>query len=242
MMALRRAAERRCERRHGRDVWRTFFPEYGNGPLARGFGALEGLDEDRRRPGPSAVRHRHRDAEVVTYVREGAMAHDDTTGCSGVVSAGEMMRRTTDRSVRHRESNASHTHDLQLFHLWIRCAETGLPPDVEQKRFSAGDRRSALCVVASPDGRNGSIRIHQDVAIYSALLHAGQHVIHELLPERRAWLQVLAGSVRVGDVVLAPGDGAGIIDDRAVSLTAQEAGEILLVDLGADGSSITMTG
>ena len=115
----------------------------------------------------------------------------------------------------------------------------GLEPGYEQKRFSAAERRAGLCVVASPDARRGSLRIHQDALIYSAMLDPGQHVVHELSPGRRAWLHLVQGEAVLGDIVLTTGDGAGFAAERAVSLTAQEETEILLIDLGVEspGSS-----
>jgi redox-sensitive bicupin YhaK (pirin superfamily) len=130
--------------------------------------------------------------------------------------------------------NASRTEWAQVFQIGLRPWQRGLESGYEQKRFSAAERRDGLCVVASPDGRKGSLRIHQDALVYSAMLDPGQHVVHELSPGRKAWLHVVQGEITLGDLVLTTGDGAGLTDERAVSLTAQAKTEILLLDVGVE--------
>lgn len=233
MITLRRDKQRRHVKRGEQDVWLTFSAEDRADPLADGFGNLEILNEDHLPPGAGTgvPLHRHHDAEIVTYVHEGALAYEDSTGRSGVIQTGEFQRMTAGRGIRHSESNASSTDWAHCFQIWLRPSEAGLAPTREQKRFSAAERRGALCVVASPDGQNGSMRLHQDALIHSALLDSGQHVVHALSRGRCAWLHVVRGEVMLDDVVLARGDGAGVTSDRAVSLTAQSESEILLVDL-----------
>ncbi len=232
MITLRRAEERLCTRRRKQEVWRSFDPDSPSDPLAGGFGALEILDEDRLRPGAAVPGHPQREAEIVTYVREGALAYEDSTGRSGVIHAGEFRRVSAGQGIHHRETNASRTEGAHVIQMWLRPSEAGLKPDDEQKRFSAAERRGELCVVASFDGRRGSLRIHQDALMYSAMLDPGQHVVHELSQGRSAWLHLVKGEVTLGDVVLTTGDGAGVTAERAVSLTAREETEILLFDLG----------
>jgi len=232
MITLRRAEERHHDQRRKREVWLTFHPSDRADPLADGFGTLEILDEICLSPGGGVPRRPPRDAEIVTYIREGALACEDSTGRSGVVHAGEFQRMTTGRSIRHRETNASRTHWARIFQIWLRPSEAELESGHEQKRFSAAERRGVLRVIASPDARRGSLRIHQDALMYSALLDPGQHVVHELSPGRRAWLHLVQGEVTLGDVVLTTGDGAAVRAERAVSFTAQEETEILLLDLG----------
>ncbi|HTE55961.1 MAG TPA: pirin family protein [Kofleriaceae bacterium] len=226
-----RAAQRRHDRRRKRDAWLTFEPRVGADPCA-GFGALELLDEDRLQPGASIARRPRQAAEIITYVREGALAYEDSTGRSGVIHAGEFQRLTAGPAMRHSETNASRTEPAHIFQIWVRPSGAELEPGREQKRFSAADRRGGLCVIASPDARRGSLRIGQDALVYSAMLDPGQHVVHALSQGRGAWLHLVHGEVSLGDVVLTTGDGAGITADRAVSLTAREQSEILLFDLG----------
>jgi redox-sensitive bicupin YhaK (pirin superfamily) len=203
-------------------------------PLAGGLGTLETLNEERLPPGAGTPRHSHHDAEVVTYAREGALAYENSQGCSGVIQTGEFQRMTPGRGIRHNETNASRTEWAQVFQIGLRFWQTGLDSGYEQKRFSAAERRDGLCVVASPDARRGSLRIHQDALVYSAMLDPGQHVVHELSPGRKAWLHVVQGEITLGDLVLTTGDGAGLTDERAVSLTAQAKTEILLLDVGVE--------
>ena len=234
MITLSRAKDRQHERHRKQETWLTFSPQEGADPLADGFGTLEILTEDRLLPGAGIPRHSHNHAEIVTYVREGALAYEDSMGCSGVIHAGEFQRMTPGRGIRRSEMNASRTDDVHVFQVGLRSWEADLDSGHEQKRFSAAERRAGLCVVASPDARRGSLRIHQDALLYSAMLDPGQHVVHELSQGRRAWLHLVHGEVTIGDLVMTTGDGAGITAERAVSLTAREGSEILLLDLGVE--------
>jgi quercetin 2,3-dioxygenase len=233
MITLRKAGERHHDRRRKHEVWLTFDPHDRADPLADGFGALEVLDEGQLSPGAGLPRRRQREAEVIIYVRGGALAYDDSTGRSGVIQAGEFQRTTAGRGNYQSETNASRTNWAQVFQICLRPARDGLEPGNEQKRFSAAQRRGGFCVVASPDARRGSLRIHQDALLYSAMLDPGTHVVHELSQGRSAWLHLIEGEATLGDVVLSGGDGAGLTAERAVSLTARSETEILLVDLGA---------
>lgn len=229
MITLRRGDERRQDPEGRQEAWVTFHPQDRTGPLVDGFGVLERLEERRLPPGGALRRHRHREAEVVTYVREGALAYEDSPGHSGVIQAGEFERQTAGS--RHRETNASQTDATHLFRIWLHPWEAGLAPSREQRRFSVAQRHGGLCLVVSPDARKGSLRIHQDVLVYSALLDPGQHVIHELPSGRRAWLHLVEGEATLGELLLTAGDGAGVEAERAVSFTVRERAEVLLLDL-----------
>ena len=231
MITVRRAKERHHERRRRQEAWLTFDPQNRADPLADGFGALEALSEDRLPPGAAVPNHPFHDAEIVTYVREGALAFDDSTGHSGVIQAGEFHRMTVGRGIHVSDSNASRSDWAHVFRICLRLPEAGHVAVREQKRFSAAERRGGLCVVASPDARRGSLRIQQDVRLYSAMLDPGQHVVHELSQGRSGWLHVVQGEVRLGDLVLTTGDGAGFTGERSVSVTAVEEAEILLLDV-----------
>ena len=232
MITLSRAQERHHERHRKQEVWLTFRAGQVGGPFAGGFGALWGLREERLRPGSGPPRHRHREVEIITFVREGVLAYEDSVDPPGVIHAGEFQCVTAGSGIRHRETNPSRTQWAHVFQIWLRPSHAGLEPRREQKRFSAAERRGRLCVVASADAQRGSLRIQQDALMCSAVLDPGQHVVHELSPERIAWLHIVEGEVALGDVVLTTGDGAGVMAERAVSLTAQAETEILLVDLG----------
>jgi redox-sensitive bicupin YhaK (pirin superfamily) len=231
MITLRRARERRHERRRKQESWLTFDPRDAPNPLNLAFRWLEILGEHRLPPGASLAHPQH-DAEIVTYVREGALAYADAMGHSGVIHTGEFQHMTARRGVRHRQTNLSRSDWAHVFQIWLRPSDADLVPGQEQKRFSAAERRGVLRVVASSDGRRASLRIHQDAVLCSAMLDPGQHVVHELVPGRSAWLHVVKGEVTLGDVIVGTGDGAGVSGERAVSFTARIETEILLVDLG----------
>lgn len=233
MITLRRATERQHDQRHKQEAWRTFCRSRGDDPLAKGFGALEVLDEDSLPPGASVARRAGHNAEIITYVRDGALAYEDSSGRSGVIQAGEFQRMTAGTLVCHGETNASPTDWTHVFQMWLRPVQGSRQPSHEQKRFSRAERRDGLCLVASPDARRGSLRILQDTLIYSALLGLGQHIAHEVSTGRSAWLHVVQGEVALDGVVLTTGDGAGVTDDRVVSMLAHEESEILLLDVDA---------
>jgi quercetin 2,3-dioxygenase len=239
MIWIRRAQARRHDYRRKREVWRTFDRVDRAASFADGFGTLETLDENRLPPGSEIPHYVDDTAEIVTYVREGAIACEDSTGHAGVIRAGEFELMTASRGVRHTEANASLADWAHVFQIRLHRSNSDREPAREQKRFSTAERRGLLCVVASPDIGTGSLRLHQDTRLYSAILEPGQHVIHELARDRAAWLHVVLGEVTLSDSVLTAGDGAGLAAERAVSLTARERTEILLFDLTSTDERIT---
>jgi quercetin 2,3-dioxygenase len=236
LITLRRANERFHDRRGKREAWFTFHAGDRADSLGQALGSLEILSEGRLPPGARVPRYPRRESEIVTYVREGTLAYEDSKGHSVVICAGEFQRMTPGRGIRCNETNASRTDWAHVFQIGLCPAQAGFEPGHEQKRFSSAERRGVLCVVASPDSRKGSLRVHQDARMYSALLDPGQHLVHELSQGRTAWLHVVNGEVTLGDVVLTTGDGASITAERAVSITAQGESEVLLVDLGGPPS------
>jgi redox-sensitive bicupin YhaK (pirin superfamily) len=173
-----------------------------------------------------------RDSETVTYVREGSLAYEDSSGSSGVIQAGEFQRSTIGRGAWYRAENPSRTDSAQVFRASIRASQVGPPPGHERRRFSVAERRGGLCVIASQDARKGSLRLHQDALDHSALLNPGQHVAYELCVGRSAWVHVVDGEITLAGIVLTTGDGAGVQGERAVSFTATEEAEVLLLDVG----------
>ncbi len=220
MIRVRRAEEREHDRRNKRDSWLTCYP------------GGETLDEDRLAPGAGIPRDARCDAEIVTYVHEGALAYEDSKGDSGIIHAGEFQCMTVGRRTRHAETNASSSAWAHVFRIRLRPAQAEREPGHEEKRFSAAQRRGGLCIVASSDARSGSLRIRQDAVVFSAMLDPGQHVVHELTPGRSVWLHMVQGEVKLDDQVLTTGDGAGVTAARAVSFTAREQTEILMLDVG----------
>lgn len=230
MMVVRRANDRRHERHGQQETWLTFEPRGQRKRFAEGFGDLEILTEHWLPP-KATVRQPHDDVELVTYVHEGALVYEDSTGQSIVLHVGDFQRLTAGRGFRHTETNASRADWTRVFQIGVHPSEVSLEIGFEQKRFSVAERRGLLCLIASPDGRCGSLRVHQDAWIYSTVLDAGQHSVHELFRGRSAWLQVVRGEVRCGGIVLVTGDGVGITAERAASFTASGRAELLLVDL-----------
>jgi redox-sensitive bicupin YhaK (pirin superfamily) len=233
-MAVRRNEERQHLKRRAHDAWLTFGLGTRSRRYSRGFGALLGFDEARLPPGAAAqvARNTVYDVEVVTYVLEGSVSARDSRGRQRSLDAGEFQRRHAARSDRTGYRNASPGDWAHTFQIALRRPRADVDREVEQKRFAGGDRRNGLCMVASPDGRGGSLQLRSDALIYSAMLQLGQHVVHELPPGRGAWLHIVQGEARVGNVVLKTGDGLGIANERALSLTATDATELLLVELG----------
>ncbi len=232
MKTLRRANERRRARHRGHDTWVTVCAQGGTESGKDSFGMLEALSEDRLSPGASIRRHLHRDAELVTYVLTGNVATKGLDGSSNLLGPGEFQCISAGRGIRYTETNASQTASMHGFHLVLRSSQAEAKPSREQKWFSAAERRGKLCVVASGDGGRGSLRMHQDVVVYSAILESGIHIAHELLERRSAWLHIVEGEVSLGDFLLVTGDGAGVTAEHVVSFTACEETEVLFIDLG----------
>ena len=223
MITVRRSADRYHVRHRQREVWSTFHPK-----VECGFETLIALNESLIPPGASVPSFPFQDAEVITYVFEGALACKGSARGSGVTYAGEFQRRGEARG--HRETNASRSAWARVFQISLRSSAGRPQPGLETKRFSIAQRRGALCVIASHDGRNGALRIQPGVQVYSAILDFGRHMAFELGPESRAWVHTVTGAVQIGGVALTTGDSAGITAENAVSLIAQEDSEILLVE------------
>jgi redox-sensitive bicupin YhaK (pirin superfamily) len=230
MITVRRAKERLHDRSANQEEWLTFDPADRADPLASGFGALEILSEVRLAPAASASRSEGHEVETLTYVHAGALACEDSAGHLRLLQAGEFQLVTCGLGLRHGKRNESRREWAHFFQIRFHHSQAALEATHVERRFSVAERRGGLCVVASLDARRGSLRICQDAMVYSALLDAGQHVVHELAEGRSAWLHVVQGQVALGDLLLAAGDGAGIAAERAVSFTAGDESEVLLVN------------
>jgi redox-sensitive bicupin YhaK (pirin superfamily) len=233
MVTLCRDSERRHLQHGKQDTWHTLFSKVHPGPPGGGFGDLVDFNEMRLPPGDSTEIHSGDEAELITFVFKGALSQKDTAGTSGLIRAGEFQRMSTGHRIRHRETNASRSNWAHVFRISLRPSEVGLDPAREQQRFTAAQRRNDLCVVASPDGRKGSLHIHQDALVYSSILDPGHHLFHELLLGRSAWLHILCGEATLNDIVLTQGDGVGVTNEPSVSLTVQETTEVLLIDVSS---------
>jgi redox-sensitive bicupin YhaK (pirin superfamily) len=213
------------------DTYHTFsFDQYYD-PNHMGFRTLRVINEDRVQPGRGFPTHSHRDMEIVTFILEGALQHQDSMGNGSIIRPGDVQRMTAGTGVAHSESNPSQTDAVHLLQIWILPNERGLKPDYEQKAFSQEDKRAILRLIASADARDGSVRIHQDVNVYASLLEIGQEVVHQLAPNRHAWIQVARGAIAVNGEKLNESDGAAISGASNLTIVGRKSAEALLFDL-----------
>jgi quercetin 2,3-dioxygenase len=201
-------------------------------PANMGFRDLRVINEDRVIPGAGFPTHGHRDMEIISYVLEGALEHKDSSGGSGVIRPGDVQRMTAGTGVQHSEYNASKSEPVHFLQIWIEPEREDLTPGYEQRTYPEADKRGKLRLVASRDGRDGSVTVHQDVDVYATVLGVGDKVSYELGSDRHAWVQVARGHVRLNGEVLKEGDGAAIVKVGKIEL-AGELGdaEVLLFDL-----------
>jgi redox-sensitive bicupin YhaK (pirin superfamily) len=231
MKSVRKASDRGHARHGWLESFHTFsFADYYD-PAHMGFRALRVINEDRVQPAQGFGRHSHRDMEIVTYVIEGALAHGDSLGTGSVIRPGDVQRMSAGTGITHSEYNDSQSELVHFLQIWILPERAGIEPSYEQKSFPESERAGRLRLVGSRDGRDGSVRIHQDVALYAGLLAPGQSAAHELAPGRHAWLQVVNGSLSLDGTPLAAGDGVAISDEKRIALDARMASEVLLFDL-----------
>jgi redox-sensitive bicupin YhaK (pirin superfamily) len=231
MIQIRKARERGHFDHGWLDTYHTFsFGDYYD-PSHMGFRSLRVINDDRVEPGRGFGMHGHRDMEIVTYVIDGALAHKDSMGNGSTLKAGALQRMTAGTGVRHSEFNPSDTEAVHLYQIWLLPQRQGLEPSYEELAFSEEENRGRFRLVASQDGADGSMTIHQDARLYLAALQPGQAVTHEIGPGRAAWLQILKGSVQLLGNDLAAGDGVAITDEKTVAIEAAVPSEVLLFDL-----------
>lgn len=231
MLTVRRAQERGSAKISWLDSKHSFsFGEYHD-PNFMGFGALRVINEDRVIGGGGFPPHGHRDMEIVTYVLDGALEHQDSTGSKGVIRPGEIQRMSAGTGIVHSEFNASRDRPVHFLQIWIIPSRRGIAPSYEQKAIDPARVANHFARIAGPNPIDGEVRITQDAEIYVAKLDVDVEAIHKLAPGRRAWLQVARGEVTVGAETLQEGDGAAITDDTEVVLCSKAPSEILLFDL-----------
>jgi redox-sensitive bicupin YhaK (pirin superfamily) len=231
MIAIRRAQDRGHFDFGWLDTRHTFsFGDYRD-PRYMGFRALRVINEDRVQPGQGFGTHPHRDMEIITYVLEGRLAHKDSMGTGSVIGPGDVQRMSAGTGVQHSEFNASAKEPVHFLQIWIVPEKSGLPPSYEQKTFDEREKRGRLRLVASQDGRDGSITVHQDVSLYATLLAEGERAALPLAAGRHAWVQVHRGAVRVNGQLLEEGHAAQVSDERHLDFTAERPPEFLVFDL-----------
>jgi len=200
-------------------------------PEHMGFRVLRVINEDRVQPGQGFGTHGHRDMEIISYVLEGALAHRDSLGHEAVLRPGEFQCMTAGTGIRHSEFNPSETEPVHFYQIWLLPDGPGHTPRYDQRSFPEDERRGRLRLVTSPDGRDGSLKIHQDAEVYLATIGPGDRVTHDLRPGRYAWLQVLRGAVELNGTALAAGDGAAVAEEPSLAVTAAVPAEVMLFDL-----------
>jgi redox-sensitive bicupin YhaK (pirin superfamily) len=231
MINIRKSDERGRADHGWLDTHFTFsFADYFD-PEHVQFRTLRVMNDDRVAGGGGFPMHPHRDMEIVTYVLEGALEHRDSMGNGSVIKPGDVQYLSAGSGVTHSEFNASKSDPVHLYQIWMLPEKKGLKPAYDQKNFSDAEKRGKLRLVASPDGRDGSVKIRQDNELYATVLGAGDSVKHALKPERHAYVQVARGSVELNGRKLAEGDGAAISEEKAIELTGVKDSEILLFDL-----------
>jgi redox-sensitive bicupin YhaK (pirin superfamily) len=231
MITVRPAKERGHFDHGWLDTYHSFsFSEYLD-PAHMGFRSLRVINEDRVDPKAGFPPHSHRDMEIITYVLAGALTHKDSMGNGSVIRPGDVQRMSAGTGVTHSEANGSETEPVHLLQIWILPEKRGITPSYEEKKFSPEEKRGRLRLVASRDGADGSVTIHQDARVYASLLDPGQTVRHILDQGRGAWLHLVEGAATVNGTALATGDGAAIQNEGTLEIHAGEPTELLLFDL-----------
>ncbi|BCS53361.1 pirin family protein [Geobacter sp. SVR] len=231
MIVIRKSGERGHADHGWLNTYHTFsFASYYD-PGHMGFRALRVINEDRVRQGQGFPMHPHRDMEIISYVLEGALEHRDSMGNSSVIRPGEVQRMSAGTGITHSEFNHFKDEPVHSLQIWILPDNEGVTPGYEQKFFPDTEKRKNLRLVASWDGRGGSVTINQDANLYAVLLEKGEEVVHPIPASRHAWVQVARGKVLVNDHLLGPGDGAAASDEDRLVISGQETAELLVFDL-----------
>jgi len=231
MIELRRSSERGHANHGWLDSYHSFsFAGYQDAEHTA-FGALRVINEDRIAPGSGFGTHGHRDMEIITYVLDGVLAHKDSMGNGSTIRPGEVQRMSAGRGVMHSEFNHEKDAATHFLQIWIEPNVRGVEPSYEQKHFDAAQKRGRLRLLASPDGREGSLTIHQDARLYAALLDGRERVSQPLGAGRRAYVHVARGRLTVNGMPLAAGDALKATDSERIVLEEGSAAEVLLFDL-----------
>ncbi len=206
------------------------FSDYWD-PRWTSFRSLRVINEDWVAPNTGFPTHPHRDMEIITYVLDGKLEHKDSLGTGSVILPGDGQRMTAGSGIRHSEFNPSTTEKVHLLQIWITPEKEGLQPSYEQKSFPEEEKRGRLRLLASPDAKDGSVKINQDAKLYVSLLKPGEEVAHEFGAKRYGWLQVARGAVELNGKKLNQGDGAAISEEKQIAIKGAQDAEVLLFDL-----------
>jgi hypothetical protein len=230
-MEIRRSDERGHAQHGWLDSFHSFsFADYYD-PQHMGFGPLRVINEDRVQPGQGFGTHGHRDMEIISYVLEGGLAHKDSMGNGSVIRPGDVQRMSAGTGVRHSEYNASDRDPVHFLQIWIEPSVRNAPPGYEEKHFDADSKRGKLRLIASPDGRDGSVTLRQDANLYASLLDGSESVEFQQRAGRRIYVHVVRGEVTVNGQPLRAGDALKIEGEAKVRLENARDAEVLLFDL-----------
>ena len=231
MLSVRKAEERGHANHGWLDTYHTFsFADYQD-MRHMGFGPLRVINDDTVKPGQGFGTHGHRDMEIITYVLDGALEHKDSMGNGSITRPGNVQRMSAGTGVRHSEFNPSRDEGVHFLQIWIEPKITGVKPGYEEKQFGLAEKKGQLRLVASPNGREGSVTIHQDAHVYASMLDGKDTVTHRLAPGRRAYIHVARGAVKVNGNALKDGDGARVENESSIELKDAREAEVLLFDL-----------
>ncbi len=230
-MTVRHAAGRGRSDTGWLDSRHTFsFADYHD-PKHMGFRALRVINEDRVRPASGFGSHPHRDMEIISYVLAGSLEHKDSMGNGSIIRPGDVQRMSAGTGMVHSEWNHSDTEAVHFLQIWIVPERRGIAPGYEQRSFEPHELRDRLRLVASGDRCDGSVRIHQDAALYLTRLSPGKSIGHDLAPGRHAWVQVARGAITLNGIGLGAGHGAAVSGESRIDLSATDAAEAIVFDL-----------
>lgn len=231
MITLRKAIDRGRSRTDWLDSHHTFsFSNYYD-PEQMGFSELRVINDDRVVPSGGFSTHSHRDMEIITYVLSGELEHKDSMGNTSVISPGDAQRMSAGKGITHSEFNASKKHPVHFLQIWIQPNKLDVEPSYEQKHVPIEEKQGSLKLIASLNGAEDSIIIHQDVQLYASIMESRQQINYAISPNRKIYLHVATGNIILNDISLGEGDGARIMDEKQITINGIDHAEILLFDL-----------
>jgi quercetin 2,3-dioxygenase len=236
MQAVRKANDRG----HADHGWLRSFHSFSFAgyydPDHMGFGPLRVINEDRVQAGQGFGTHGHRDMEIISYVLDGELEHKDSIGTGSVIRPGDVQRMSAGKGIRHSEFNPSPSALVHFLQIWIEPDITGIDPSYEQKHFNAPSKRGVLRLVASPDGSEDSVTIHQNVRMYAGLFDDSEHAVHDIAPGRTAYIHVARGEATINGQVFLAGDALKVTDPSRLVIDNGKRAEVLVFDLPRVGA------
>lgn len=231
MIELRKSAERGYADHGWLKSYHSFsFADYSD-PRHMGFGPLRVINEDRVAAGMGFGKHGHRDMEIVSYVLDGALAHEDSMGNGSTIKPGDVQRMSAGSGVMHSEFNHSKTGVTHLLQIWIVPNVTGVKPSYEEQHFDSAAKRGQLRLIASSDGREGSVKMHQDASLFAGLFDGAEQASLTIADGRRAYVHVAAGAATVNGQALGAGDALKVTGENHIAISHGKAAEVLVFDL-----------